>query len=420
MLDRRSLLARLAGHGAATGIAAALPWRLALAAPARQFGDKRLIVVILRGGLDGLAAVPPLADSDHAALRGPLALEPPGSGEGSALDLDGRFGLHPALAPFQRWYADGQMLVVHAVTTPYRARSHFDGQDLLENGTAAPRGAGDGWLNRALSVFDLGRPRVGLALGQAVPLMLRGATPVATWAPSIMPEPDADLMAKLTVLYQRDPLLGPALAQGIAAAGMSAALMGEDGDMAAPRRGRAGGRPAAAFRGPAALKLAALAAGKLLGAADGPRVAVLETGGWDTHVNQGAATGRLAQALTQLADAMGELRTGLAESWRHAAILVMTEFGRTAAVNGTGGTDHGTASVAFLLGGAVAGGRVLGRWPGLSPADLFEGRDVAPTADLRAVAKGVLADHLGLPGDALDRVVFPNSRGVERWRGLIA
>jgi uncharacterized protein (DUF1501 family) len=412
MLNRRALL-----HGLAAGtVTGTLPWRLALAAPGRGRGDKRFVLVVLRGGMDGLGAVPPYGDPDYAALRGRLALPAPNQGDGAALDLDGHFGLHPALAPFHRWYADKQMLVVQAVATPYRARSHFDGQDLLENGTASPRGTSDGWLNRALTlVGSTGSSRAGLALGQTVPLVLRGTTPVASWAPPTLPEPHADLVAKLILLYGNDPLLGPALIQGLAAHGMSSELIGDSNDMAR----KAKGPGAAALRGPAGLKLAAEAAGKLLAAKEGPRVAVIEAGGWDTHAGQGAASGRLAQALGQLAEALSLFHGSLGAAWRDTAVLIMTEFGRTAAPNGTGGTDHGTASAAFLLGGAVAGGRVAGTWPGLAQSALFEGRDLAPTTDLRAIAKGVLAGHLGLPRDALDRVVFPNSQAIAPLGGLM-
>jgi uncharacterized protein (DUF1501 family) len=391
------MIARRHALGLMAGTAAALPFggvRIALAAMA---GDKRLVVVILRGALDGLAAVPPYADPDYRSVRGALAFKD------ELLDLDGKFGLHPALAALHEMYRARELLAVHAVATPYRSRSHFDAQDLLENGTAEARGARDGWLNRAILLMGAGDRRLGLAVGETVPLLLRGPAPVSAWAPQQLPAVDADFLAQLATLYRGDPLLGPAIREGVAAQRMNDSVLGEDGKMApgGPR---------------VMLKTAAGAVGKLLADKAGPRVAVLEVGGWDTHANQGLRDGRLAGNLAMLDEGLGALKTSLGPAWRDTAVLVVTEFGRTAAPNGTNGTDHGTGGIAFLAGGAVAGGRVVTRWPGL--ARLFEGRDLAPTTDLRAVAKGVLGEHLGLDPAAVDRVVFPNSGDIAALRGL--
>jgi len=395
MLTRRSLLAATAA-GAGLG-----PLGLAYAqAPI----DQRLVVVILRGGMDGLAAVPPYADRDYRALRGSLLPNAPG-GEDGALDLDGRFGLHPALEPLHRLYRDRELLVIHAAATPYRERSHFDGQDVLENGTQRPRGATDGWLNRAVTLLKAGDDRLGLAVGQSVPLILRGRTPVASWAPRTLPEVEGDFMQRLAGLYRADPVLGPALAEGLKAQAKSDELLAGK-----PEMGRDG------VRGAQAARVAADAAGRLLAGAGGPRIAVIELGGWDTHAGE---NGRLAPALRTLAAGVEAMKAALGAAWTRTAVLVMTEFGRTVAVNGSGGTDHGTASAAFLIGGAVDGGRVVVDWPGLGAGRLYEGRDLAPTTDLRAVAKGLLRDHLGLPVDAIDRVVFPDSAGVQPMGGLL-
>jgi uncharacterized protein (DUF1501 family) len=405
MLTRRHLFGNL--FGVLAGNLFGIPVTLA-AAPT----ERRLVVVILRGALDGLAAVPPYFDKDYKAMRGTLALAEPGTGDG-ALDLDGRFGLHPALAPLHALYRAGEMAVLHAVATPYRSRSHFDGQDVLENGVTAARGARDGWLNRALSLYGSSESRLGLAVGQALPLLLRGSTPVASWAPPEMPALDSDFLARLADLYRQDNVLGPAIALGLRAQAMADDALGD------PRQGRGRmsgeqmyGRP----RGPQPLRASAEAAGKLLAAATGPRIAVLEMGGWDTHANQGALTGQLAARLRDLADGLVALKQSLGPAWRQTAVAVVTEFGRTVAVNGTNGTDHGTAGVAFLLGGTITGGRVIARWPGLGSAQLYEGRDLMPTLDLRSVMKGVLIDHLGLPADAIERVVFPGSRDAPPLR----
>jgi uncharacterized protein (DUF1501 family) len=394
MLSRR---ASLALFGASAATLAAGGWSASLAAAPTE---KRFVFIILRGALDGLAAVPPNFDRDYRAVRGALAFTEPG-GEAGALDLDGRFGLHPSLASFHDLYKQKELIVLHAVATPYRARSHFDAQDLLENGTERPRGAADGWLNRALGLLGASDQRLGLAVGQTVPLLLRGTTPVGSWAPQQMPELDADFLQRLATLYQRDAVLGPAISEGLRAQGMNDEVLGTSRMM--------GG---AALRGPQAIRTIAANVGKLLADPRGARVAVLEIGGWDTHANQGLLTGRLAQQLKALSEAVAALKESLASVWPHTVIAVATEFGRTVAINGTNGTDHGTAGVAFLAGGAIAGGRVLTKWPGLSASQLFEGRDLAPTMDLRAPLKTVLRAHLGLPADAIDRAVFPDSRAV--------
>lgn len=400
-LSRRRALRQI-GAGASLAALWLLPARLAYAAT-----DRRLVVIVLRGALDGLAAVPAYADPDYRRQRGALALAEPSEADG-ALDLDGYFGLHPALRSLHEMYRVGELLVVHAVATPYRSRSHFDGQDLLENGTAAPRGASDGWLNRALALLGPSDRRLGLAVGQTVPLLLRGSTPVGSYAPQTMAELESDFLARLAALYRRDAIFAAAIDEGIKAQAMSDEVLGEE-----KRMGRE------TLRGPAAIRAVAAKVGKLLAAPDGARVAVIEAGGWDTHAQQGTINGRLAVGLASLAGALAALKEGLGPSWRQATIAVVTEFGRTVAINGTGGTDHGTAGIAFLLGGAVDGGRVVGQWPGLAQGRLYEGRDLAPTSDLRAVLKGMLAEHLGLPRDAIEREVFPGSAGVQPMRGLI-
>ena len=410
MLSRRQVFTIGAGLIASTSLGG-IPVALARAPTERRF-----VLVILRGALDGLAAVPPYTDRDYRALRGPLALPDPGAEDG-LLDLNGRFGLHPALQPLHAMYKAGEMSIVHAVATPYRSRSHFDGQDLLESGGDTPHAASDGWLNRALAVLSppAPHPRLGLAVGQTVPLVLRGATPVSSWAPSNMPAVDADFLDRLAMLYARDGVLGPALSEGLRAQALSDEVLSDSranrGRMNGDKMYGRGARPILALRP------AATAVGKLLAAADGPRVAVLEMLGWDTHAGQGAVTGRLAGVMKGLAEGLEGLKESLGPVWKETAVAVVTEFGRTVAVNGTNGTDHGTGTVAFLIGGAVEGGRVLGKWPGLS--QLYENRDLVPTTDLRSVMKGMLVDHLGLPRDAVERVVFPQSAAIPQLRDSV-
>lgn len=379
--------------------------RLASAAGAR---DARLVTIILRGAMDGLSAVAPLDDPDYAALREGIALSR--TGDRPALPLDGFFALHPAMPNLARQYKAGQALVLHAVASPYRERSHFEGQDVLESGLAGPGVVATGWLNRALLALPQGArvaPR-GLAVGPMTPLVIRGAAPVLGWAPQGMARADEDLAARVLDLYRhRDPALAEALGRGL-----------ETDRMA--RRGGEEIRPRGGMDSPDGMRAAAQGAARLLAQADGPRIAALAFDGWDTHANEGGATGRLSQLLGGLDGAFAAFEAGMGPAWKDTAILVVTEFGRTARVNGTIGTDHGTATVAFLVGGAIRGGRVIADWPGLKPAALYEARDLRPTLDLRAAAKGVLADLLGITAPVLATTVFPDSAAVAPLRGLIA
>ena len=399
--SRRALLA---GSGALFGWAF-LP-RFAGAADGR---DPRLVVVILRGALDGLSAVAPVGDPDYVALRESIALSL--SGDHPALALDGFFALHPAMPNLARIYREGHALVVHAAATPYRLRSHFDGQDVLESGQPGVGSVETGWLNRALSALPKG-DRVGVrgavGVGVVTPLVLRGPASVLGWAPPVIARADDDLAARVLDLYaHRDPRLCDALGKGL------------ETDRLASHAGMANERARGGSDTADGMKLAASGAARLLAQDDGPRLAALAFDGWDTHANEGAATGRLASLLGGLDGALAAFEETLRPAWKDTAILVVTEFGRTARVNGTVGTDHGTATVAFLLGGAVKGGRVIADWPGLKEARLFEKRDLAPTTDLRGVFKGVLADHLGLSAAVLGSRVFPESAKVAPLKGLI-
>ena len=364
--------------------------------------DARFALVILRGALDGLGAVPAHGDGNYAGKRGQLAITAP------AQKLNGMFALHPSLTHLYERYGQKELIVFHAVASPYRERSHFDGQDLLENGLSQLNGERDGWLNRALSTLPAAKARstdkIALALAQNVPLVLRGDAAVNSWAPSRLPNADADTLERIADLYSTDEYFANRLqsalaADGIAGEGMSAMQGKRD-----PLNGFAA---------------VTSAAGKFLAAADGPRVAVIEVGGWDTHANQGAEQGQLANRLRSLDLGLEGLRTSLGAAWKDTAMLVVTEFGRTVAVNGTRGTDHGTATCALLLGGAVQGGRVIADWPGLATADLYQQRDLKPTRDLRSIFKGVLAEHLGATERDLETKVFPDSRNVAVLEGLI-
>ncbi|MBB6413509.1 DUF1501 domain-containing protein [Mesorhizobium sangaii] len=373
--------------------------------------DPRLIVIVLRGALDGLSAVGPVGDPDYAGLHGDIALSL--AGPHAALPLDGFFALNPAMPVFARLYRNNQAAVVHAAATAYRERSHFDGQDVLESGFAGPGHVTTGWLNRALESLPAG-DRVatlgGLAVGPSTPLVIRGPAPVLGWAPLSLPMPGDGLASRVLDLYQhRDPVLAVALQNGL-----DADRMAVDDKMGKTMKPKGGLDSAAGMR------QAAQGAARLIAADDGPRVAALAFDGWDTHVNEGGATGRLATLLGGLDGVFEEFEKGLGERWKDTAIVTITEFGRTAQVNGTVGTDHGTGTVVLLAGGAIKGGRVIADWPGLKPAQLYEQRDLAPTSDVRAVLKGLLADQFGLSAAVLGDKVFPESAAVKPMRGLVA
>jgi uncharacterized protein (DUF1501 family) len=368
--------------------------------------DPRLVVVILRGALDGLAAVPPIGDPGYAALRGDMAIG--AAGHEAALPLDGFFGLNDAMPNFHRRYQQGDALIVHATATAYRERSHFDGQDVLENGMPSPQAANTGWLNRAVGILPVaGRiaPVTGLAVSPTVPLILRGPAPVLSWTPQSFRPAGTDTAERLMDLYRHQD---PELAR-VFEAGMELNMM-TMGDMGGPAAGQLRDGYTAIAQGTANLLLEP----------EGPRIAVLSFDGWDTHVAEGAENGRLAGLLAALDSGLETLATGIEPIWRQTAVVVVTEFGRTARGNGDDGTDHGTGTVALLLGGAIAGGRVLTDWPGLQTAELLDGRDLNPTIDLRGVLKGVLRDHLGLSAQALADTVFPESGAVSPISGLVA
>jgi uncharacterized protein (DUF1501 family) len=378
--------------------------------------DPRFLAIILRGALDGLATVAPVGDPDWLALRGDNALAFGGKVE--PLKLDDFFALNPAMPNLHRMFQANEAIVVHACATPYRERSHFDGQDLLESGLPKPGPSDSGWLNRALAGLAPGGrvdPKGGkvFAVGPVTPLVVRGPAPVLSWSPQkIMPATD-DTVARLLDLYRHsDVKLASVLEDN-----SKLAAIEQSGDMAQSMTQKPGGPKPGQVR--AYFSDAAGNAAKFLAQPDGPRVGALALDGWDTHVNEGIATGRLSQLLGALDDALGAVQSNMGPAWKDTVVALATEFGRTAHINGTEGTDHGTATVALLVGGALKGGRVIADWPGLKSANLYENRDLKPTTDLRAVLKGVLKDHLRADDRVLAQNVFPGSADVKPMAGLV-
>lgn len=382
MYDRRSFL----GAGLAGAALAALSPRMAFA---KAETDKRFIFIIQRGAADGLGIVAPVGDPAFAGVRGDLATD-----FATAPKLDAMFALHPAMESVQGLFLRKQALFAHAVASPYRDRSHFDGQNVLESGGTGAYQLKDGWMNRLLGVLPPTQAKA-IAVSATVPLALRGPHDVSSYAPSSLPQASDDLMQRVSMLYQGDSQLHALWSEAMGTRALT-------GDLAA------GGGANAAATG-------ALAA-RLMAPANGARIAMIETGGWDTHTGQ---RGRLSAQLKGLDAMVGALQTGLGPLWNDTMVLVATEFGRTVAINGTGGTDHGTGSSAMLLGGAVRGGRVLADWPGLAPTALFEGRDLKPTMQLDAFIGGAVAGHFGVEPAKAMAALFPSSRGTAAVAGLV-
>jgi len=380
--------------------------------------DPRMLTIILRGALDGLAAVAPVGDPDWVKLRGDKALLL--DGKTPALPLDDFFALNPAMPNFYRMFKFGQATIVHASATSYRERSHFDGQDVLESGLPSPGRADTGWLNRALGGLEpearVRRDARAFAVGPVTPLVVRGPTPVMSWTPTRIQPASEDTMARLIDLYHHTDLELARALEG--RRDLAAIARAGDASVIAPTEGRQTPQGFAA-QVKAFFADAAGTSAKFLAREDGPRIGALAFNGWDTHVDEGADSGRLATLLGALDGALEAARVAMGPAWDETVVTVVTEFGRTARINGTNGTDHGTGTVALLAGGALKGGRVVADWPGLKTANLHEGRDLAATTDLRAVLKGLLKDHLRVTDQALAANVFPGSADVKAMAGLV-
>ncbi|MBU7579958.1 MAG: DUF1501 domain-containing protein [Porphyrobacter sp.] len=371
-MNRRTLIAgSLIGAGAL-----ALP-RMAFAQGA---GQRNLLFVLLRGAADGMAMLAPVGDPGLEALRGASLAD-----YDNALRLGSFFAVHPALAEIAKSAQAGEALFVHAAATSYRERSHFDGQNLIETGGTTPYGTKDGWLNRLAVLLNEGAPAPlrALAIAQAVPLALRGSAPVSNYAPSALPAASEDLLARVSQLYSADNELGPLWQRALE----TKAMAGDDGLTNLNDARKAG-------------ELAA----SLMRDAGGARIGMIELGGWDTHANQRGAFARSARPLDAL---LAAYKTGMGGAWTDTLVVVATEFGRTARLNGTGGTDHGTGGAALLMGGGLRGGRVIADWPGLAASQLHEGRDLAPTIALESVLAGAVAEHFRLDPARSMAQLFP-------------
>lgn len=404
-MNRRQFLG-----GVLAGTGALVLWpRLTFAATG---SDTRFLFVLLRGGLDGLEAVPPYGDPGYAAIRGALALSPQGSNQPDgkpAHKLDATFALHPSLDYASQLYAQGQFMPLVAAAPPYWGRSHFDAQDCLENGTAEPHGAQDGWLNRCVASMP---GMEGLAVATVMPLTMRGPGNVSSWSPPLPTQVNPILLQRLQPLYAADTKLAETFSRAIGEQQGAPVLAQGNASM---MNAKGGNKPGKAYAGQLPLLMGA--AGGFMAKANGPRVGFVEDNGWDTHANEAAI---LQRKLAELDTGIKAYHDAMGATWNRTIVVIATEFGRTAAINGTGGTDHGTGGAMFLAGGALRGGHVGGQWPGIARGQLYEDRDLHATTDLRGVFKGVLATHLGISESALETRVFPGSNKVMPAENLVA
>ncbi|RVU34720.1 DUF1501 domain-containing protein [Hwanghaeella grinnelliae] len=396
--NRRTVLA---GAAAATVIAAQGVKFSVAATP----GNKRLVVVLLRGGLDGLALFPPFGDSDYSKMRAGLAL-PRANTDGGVLDLDGSFGLHPAAEDLLAFWSAGELVIAPAAVTDYRGGSHFAAQDALETGSAGG-GSKTGWLNRAVGALGSATGK-GVTVSDDVPLILRGPGNASAATPPPRPYRNPGFFRQVQLLYGDDTLFSSMIVQGERDRQRTTdTVTAED-----VQSGRGADR--AQF-----LPIAAAMAGKLLASDDGPRVAVLEADGWDTHWDQGAMDGRLARSFSGLASGLSVLASALGPAWKETVVVVASEFGRTVKPNAHGGTDHGFATSAMMLGGAVAGGKIVGQWPGLSDGKLDKTGGIASGFDTRSLFKTALFHHMGINGNTVATTVLPGTASAPGIPGLI-
>lgn len=380
-VSRRQLLAGTAAAGAL----ATRPLHAAARRP-------RFLLIILRGGMDGLAAMPPIGDPDLGRFRD----EAMGDG---VLPLSGQsdFALHPKLSALRDLWDQGEFIGIHATGTPYKQRSHFDGQIVLESGFDTPRGSADGWMNRAAQSLGSNRS-LAMAIGPRPPLVLTGTAPVSSWSPNVLPGAEDTTLDRIAELWAEDPLLGPHLEQAL---GQQLITAGMTDGMNRVRKSRRSIVPM--MQG----------AAELLSRTGGPTLMALDNAGWDTHIRM---AGNLGNKLGDLNRGIETLVKGLRPIWQDTVVLVVTEFGRTVALNGNAGTDHGVGGAAFMFGGAVRGGRIIADWPGLARRSLVEGRDLKVTLDIRQIFATTLADHIRMDRPHIQRTIFPglaDSRGLD-------
>jgi len=365
-------------------------------------GNRRLVVVFMRGAVDGLNVVVPYGDSQYYEQRPNIAIPRPGGGDAAAIDLDGHFGLHPALASLMPQWRDGTLAFVHACGSPDPTRSHFDAQDFMESGTPGVRTTPDGWMNRVLAALPgFHGPTEAVSIGATVPRILSGRMAVANIlqgraAARPLPLDNPQIEDAFDQLYSGTDQLSATFRDGQAARKRLLAELQQDMTEA-----DAGAPPADGFSDDTG-RLA-----RLIARDPSIRLAFLAVGGWDTHVNEGSFKGQLANHLKPLGDGLASFASQLGPAYENTVIVVISEFGRTVHENGNGGTDHGHGNVMWVMGGPIRGARVYAGWNGLAPEDLYQERDVPVTTDFREPIGNVLRSHMGMPAQQIS-LVFPD------------
>lgn len=388
MINRRHFLKGISATSATMLAAGAFSPQIAFA---KTNSDNILIWIILRGAWDGLNVLVPYGEPSYYKHRSNLAIA-----ADKLHKVDGLFGFNPALEKLHGLYQNKELLFAHAIASPYRSRSHFDGQKMLENGTNKS-GVRSGWLNR---LIDADKTHKAIAIDTGLPLILQGDAMADSWYPNRLNERQREIQL-LEEMFANSPKL---------LANLEQSLKIEELTM-----GMTGGKKGRKDIGNITLQTA-----NFLKSSDenSPNIAALELGGWDTHSGQGAIKGRLAGRLNVLEQAILSLKKNLGSKWRKTIIIGCSEFGRTVKQNGTGGTDHGTGSALLLAGGAINGGQIISDWPGLRPSDLYQERDLFPTMDVRSVFKAILLEHLQIKESAVDKI-FPNSQKIMPYSGIV-
>jgi len=360
---------------------------------AKGSDEKRFVFILLRGGMDGMGALPPIGDKTFTSLKG----------RDTSYDdyhkLDGDFALHPSLKHMHSLYKDKQAIFVPAMASPYRTRSHFDAQDLLEYGTASKTSLRSGWLARVAN-NTTGSKETAVAISNSLPIGLQGSNKTLAWAPARFRGPEDTFLNRLSSLYENNPAMAKSLQMAIKSEKIA------DSMSMGAKSGKAARKDFVELN---------KAAGRFLTTKDGPTLAMLEMGGWDTHSSQ---VTRLKQQFDTLDSGIAALQDSLGKEWENTVIFVSSEFGRTANYNGTAGTDHGTAGTGFLLGGAVKGGRIYGDWPGLKTSALYRERDLMPANNCYSVIGGLMHDHLGFDSKEVRSSILPGLQD-KLIRGLV-
>jgi uncharacterized protein (DUF1501 family) len=409
MITRRKLLKGLLLAGGFTLLPlSGRGWVLAAPEPV----NRHLVVIMMRGAVDGLNVVTPYREANYYRVRNSIAMPPPGQSSG-LVDLDGYFGLNPALTPIMPLWQDKTLAFIHACGSPNTTRSHFEAQDILETAMMNTAMASQGWMNGLAQALPVNQSATrAVAFGNVLPKIFQGHYDVSTIPVGIKGNggkqvSNPQLEQAFSQLYGNQTELGGLYKQGLAARSSVMQDLQNGPDLEKEMEAASKGAPGADGFAIETSKVA-----QMIRQDPGVQLVFLDVGGWDTHVQQGSIKGQLFNKLNKLGEGIAALAQGLGPAYKDTAILIMSEFGRTVAENGNAGTDHGHGNVAWLMGGGVKGGKVWHRWPGLNENQLYEGRDLAVTTDFRGVIGSVASGHFGLDDQKIAAIIPGYQRDV--------